>query len=228
VYWPLPLLVVLAAGPAGANQGSGLARFEAQAKPVAANHARLGKRIVQVTNQTLPAFVDQTKTGYLEVVVPAQKGHVYFRHGTRVFDFYQGGFRISDVRPIGKARYGFLIPLEAAHERALERYLDRLTATGGRELGTYDYYGSTGFHCVTWLNRLKFPGKQRLTELLGGEEDDGESMPRFARFVMKSAKPVEGLVLYQDAPVTPEALAKTRFRVITSRQLSRAHSALSN
>jgi hypothetical protein len=184
------------------------------------------REVVQVTNRSLEAFVQATSKGYLEVVVPAGKGHVFFRYGGEVFDFYQGGFRIGPVRPIGSERYWMLVPLTAAQERRLASYLARLKQTGGKELGAYDFEGEKGFHCVTWMLRLALEGKAgggaNLVKLLGGKPADGASMPSFARFMLRRASPVEAVVVYKNEERTPTQLGRLRFDLMSSRALRHA------
>jgi hypothetical protein len=182
------------------------------------------RTVVQVTNQTLERFVESTERGYLEVVVPAGKGHVFFRHGRDVFDFYPGGFRVGGVRPIGSERYGMLIPLTADQERAVTRYLGRLKGSEGKELGEYDFSGEKGFHCVSWMCRAKIdPQRGNLVGLLGGKPRDAESMPRFARFLLKRARPLDAVVVYQDEARTAKQLDRMRFDIMSLRDLIREH-----
>ncbi len=185
------------------------------------------REIVQVTNGSLASFVEATGKGYLEVVVPAGKGHVYFRYGKEVFDFHPGGFRVGEVRPIGSDRYGMLVPLSPAQEAKLARYLGRLKATSGKELGAYDFEGEKGFHCVTWMMRLALEGQgasgaKNLVQALGGRPRDGESMPAFARFMLRRASPVEAVVLYKNEARTPRELGQMTFNLMSSRELRRA------
>ena len=187
------------------------------------------RKVIQVTNKTLGKYVNSTKKGYLEVVVPANKGHVFFRYGKEVFDFYPKGFRVGNVRPIGSERYGMLIPLDKKQERKIQRYLSRLKKTGGKELGKYDFHGDGGFHCVSWIMRLAMAGKQHggsknLAELLGGRKKDGGSMPRFSRFMLKKALPVEAVVVYNNDGVKSQGeLSRMGFAIMSSRQLRRAN-----
>lgn len=182
------------------------------------------RAVVQVTNQTLEAFVQSTERGYLEVVVPANKGHVFFRYGRDVFDFYPGGFRVGQVRPIGSERYGMLVPLSAEQERAVASYLGRMKRTEGKELGDYDFSGVKGFHCVSWMCRPRLdPQRGDLVGLLGGKPKDGESMPRFARFLLKRARPLDAVVVYQDGARTATQLDHMRFDIMSLRDLIRDH-----
>ena len=181
---------------------------------------------MQVTNQTLQSYVEATSRGYLEVVVPAGKGHVFFRRGGEVFDFYQGGFRVGAVRPIGSERYGMLIPLTPAQEKRLDRYLGRLKRTGGKELGEYDFHGEKGFHCVTWMMRAALDGKRgNLVSLLGGQPRDGGSMPRFSRFLLRSARPLDAVVVYNDKTRTSRELRRGRVDIVSHRELRRQFAA---
>jgi len=187
---------------------------------------RLGRhrQVVQVTDQTIDAFTRATARGYLEVVVPANKGHLFFRHGNEVFDFYQGGFRCGPVRPINGERYGMLIPLTADQEGRLGRYLDRLKRTGGQELGTYDFSGERGFHCVTWVLREALGrGGENLVQLLGGKAKHGHGMPSFSRFLLKRANPVEAVVVYQNQPRTSSQLGRMKLELMSLRELVQAY-----
>jgi len=188
------------------------------------------RKVIQVTNKTLGKYVDSTKKGYLEVVVPANKGHVFFRYGKEVFDFYPKGFRVGTVRPIGSERYGMLIPLNKKQERRLQSYLKRLKKTGGKELGKYDFHGEEGFHCVSWMMRLAMAGKQHggsksLAEVLGGGKKIREAgMPRFSRFMLKKAAPVEAVVVYNNDGVKSQTeLSRMSFALMSSRQIRRAN-----
>lgn len=183
------------------------------------------RELVQVDNKTLAGFTQATAHGYLEVVVPANKGHVYFRHGGKVFDFYPGGLRVGAVRPIKSDRYGLLVKLDAKQEKRLARYLKRIEKTGGSELGAYDFQGAQGFHCVSWLMRATLGQKQgdNLVKLLGGRPRDGASMPRFARFMLKKAQGVEAVAVYKADPLPASQLGRLSFELMSSRQLSRAH-----
>jgi hypothetical protein len=213
---------------AGTARADGLADFLQANRPTTARREFAGceRQLVQVTNQSLQSYVNATSRGYLEVVVPAGKGHVFFRRGNEVFDFYQGGFRVGGVRPIGSERYGLLIPLTAAQEKRIDRYLGRLKRTGGKELGEYDFHGEKGFHCVTWMMRLALDGKSgekghNLVEVLGGKPRDGESMPRFSRFLLRQAKPVEAVMIYNDQARTSRQLRRGRVDVVSHRELRR-------
>lgn len=187
------------------------------------------RKVIQVTNKTLGSYVNSTRKGYLEVVVPANKGHVFFRFGKEVFDFYPKGFRVGGVRPIGSERYGMLIPLNKKQERKLQRYLAGLKKSGGKELGKYDFHGDDGFHCVTWIMRLAMAGKQHggsknLAQWLGGRNKDGSSMPRFSRFMLKKAAPVEAVVVYNNDGIKSRGeLSRMAFDIMSSRQLRRAN-----
>ena len=188
------------------------------------------RKVIQVTNKTLGSYVNSTKKGYLEVVVPANKGHVFFRYGKEVFDFYPKGFRVgAATRPNGSERYGMLIPLNKKQERKIQRYLKRLKKSGGKELGKYDFHGEGGFHCVTWMMRLAMAGKQHggskdLAQWLGGRKKDGSSMPRFSRFMLKKAAPVEAVVVYNSGNVKSRSeLSRMAFDIMSSRQLRRAN-----
>jgi len=208
-------------------------------RPIARGLQRIGagrllrqRNLVLVDNQRLPQLNKATARGYLEVVVPANKGHVYFRHGAEVFDFYPGGLRVGGVRPIRSERYGFLIPLRRGEERRLRSYLARLKKTEGAELGPYDFHGDKGFHCVSWLMRAALGAERRgeragrnLVALLGGRPRDGGSMPRFARFLLARAKRVEAVVVYRDGSAAKAPLARTRLQLISSRALRRAFEA---
>lgn len=203
----LGVLTALVAFGVSTAHGAGLENFIAKARPSTA--LVRGRQVVHVNNQTLPSYVNATKRGYLEVVVPAGKGHVYFRHGEEVFDFGTEGLRVGAVRPIKSDRYGYLIPLTKQEEANLTGYLGRLKATGGKELGRYDFEGEKGFHCVTWMKRFALSADGRdLVKHLGGRGRDWESMPRFARFLDKRAKGVESRVLYHDGDASERQLTK--------------------
>lgn len=239
------ILVTLAAACPALARGTGLARFVARQRPcegracyvaglrVPRFAARLAgqlglgrhvreRRLLQVTNRSLDAFTRATARGYLEVVVPASTGHVFFRHGDRVYDFYQGGFRTGGVRAIQRERYGMLIKLTRGQERRLTSYLDRLERTGGKELGPYDFHGREGFHCVSWLLRQPLDRRgNNLLGLLGGDSARRPGMPGFSRFLLKRARPLEAVVLYSDARRSPSALSRARFKLMSNRQIVR-------
>jgi hypothetical protein len=182
------------------------------------------RRLVHVTNQTLDRVTKETARGYLEVVVPANKGHVYFRHGTKVFDFYQGGFRSGGVRPIRSDRYGLLVKLTRGQERRLTDYLQRLERSGGKELGTYDFTGRKGFHCVSWLMRLDLDGRgHNLMQVLGSKSAHAPGMPNFSRFVLKRATNVEAVLVYKDTPRTASQLSRMKFQLMSNRGIVKAH-----
>lgn len=224
---------VKAAKPTQARQHYAFGRFKVP-RLIAKGMQKLGlggqlrtRSLLQVTNQTLQQFTAATSKGYVEVVVPANKGHVFFRYGGKVFDFYPRGLRIGAVRPIGSDRYGMLVKLTPKQERRLATYLGRLERTQGAELGSYDFHGEKGFHCVTWLMRATL-GKTRgdtLVKLLGGKEKHGRSMPRFARFMLKQARGVEAVAIYKADPVSSTQLGKLNLELMSSRQLRRAHAA---
>lgn len=240
------MLAVLLPGPAMAR---GLTDFTRAARPTAARHdyllgkykvsprvarslgkMRLGglmkrRKVLQVNNGNLKRYTEATRKGYLEVVVPAGKGHVYFRHGDQVFDFYVKGLRVGPVRKIGSERYGFLVPLSERQEVRLKAYLRHMKKTRGRELGAYDFHGDKGFHCVSWLMRLtlgKKPG-ENLVKVLGGKRKDGTSLPRFANFMLKKARGVEAVVVYSDQPRSASQLRHLGLDLMTRKQLRRAH-----
>jgi hypothetical protein len=182
------------------------------------------RQLVQITNSTLRRFTDETSRGYLEVVVPAKKGHVFFRHGADVYDFYQGGFRCGPVRPIGSERYGMLVRLTPEQEGRLQGYLDRLKRTGGKELGTYDFTGEKGFHCVSWLMRQPLDGKGRdLLQLLGARPGRGMGMPSFSRFLLRRAEPLEAVAIYNRDVRSPTQLSRMRLQLMSSREIVKAH-----
>lgn len=188
------------------------------------------RKVLQVTNKTLDSFSKATAKGYLEVVVPANKGHVYFRHGGQVFDFYPKGLRVGPVRPIGSERYGFLVPLTSRQELKLKSYLKHMKKTRGRELGKYDFHGDTGFHCVSWMMRLALGDKKgdSLVKVLGGRHKDGASMPRFASFMLKKAKNVEAVVVYNDTPSSRSQLTRLGLQLMSSKELRRAHAEMAD
>ncbi|MCK5800666.1 MAG: hypothetical protein KAI47_25940 [Deltaproteobacteria bacterium] len=160
------------------------------------------RHVMQVTNATLDAYTRATDHGYLEVVVPANRGHVYFRHAGKVFDFSDKGLRVGAVRPIKSDRYGLLVKLTPAQEARLTTYLDHMERSGGKELGNYDFHGKDGFHCVTWFMRatLGDHAGDNLVALLGGKPKDGASMPRFSRFMLKKAKGIQTVAVYKADP----------------------------
>jgi hypothetical protein len=238
-------VLVLSAVTGGRAAGAGLQEFIARQRPTVgalyyARSLRLPPRIgsplaragvaarrpvVHVDNQHLDAYVDATRSGYLEVVIPAGKGHLYFRHGTEVFDFSDAGFRVGGVRPIKSDRYGILIPLSPSQEGRLSAYLERLKATDGAELGTYDFEGEKGFHCVSWMKQLRFDDAgHTLVDLLGGSPKKWDSMPQFAQFLLKRARGVESVVVYRDGATSPETLGEAP-DVVSLRQLRRARPA---
>ena len=241
----------LVAVPAVAKPARGVAAFSRVHKPVRATQhyafgrfkvpqfvakglrkVGLGKQLktrslLQVTNATLKQFTKATAKGYLEVVVPKGKGHVYFRYGGKVYDFYPGGLRVGEVRRIGSDRYGMLVKLAPKQEKRLRSYLKRVERTKGAELGTYDFHGDKGFHCVSWFMRAALGPKQgdNLVKLLGGRPKDGRSMPRFARFMLKKAHGVEAVAVYKADPLSGTQLGKLRFGLMSSSQLRQAHRA---
>ena len=175
--------------------------------------------VYHVNNHALKSYIDATKRGFLEVVVPANTGHVWFRHGEKLYDFGPSGFRVSGVREIGKTeRYGVLVRLSKAQEKKLAHYLERLESTKGAELGLYDFQGDKGFHCVTWLMRHSF-GPGNFVKMLGGKPNDGDSMPRFAQFMVKRAQPVEAVVLYSNEAQSEKSLSHKKFDLKTLRGL---------
>lgn len=172
-----------------------------------------------VTNESLQDHVAREKD-VLEIVVPANKGHVYFRVGEKVYDFFTDGLRIGPVRAIGSERYGFLVRLSPADLGRLRGHLDRLERTNGAELGAYDFEGERGFHCVSWLARLSIgPRGENLVDLLGGAAKDGESMPAFARFV---AGRVPEQVVYSSAPIAKPMLDAMPLRLMSLAELEAA------
>ena len=184
------------------------------------------RTIVRVTNQGLNDFVERTQAGYLEVIVPAGVGHVWFRHGRELFDFGPQGFRVGGVRPINNERYGMLIRLTPEQETNLTSYLERLKQTGGAELGGYDFHGEKGFHCVTWMMRLQLDAaKGNLVKVLGGKERDGWSMPAFSRFLLRRASPVEAVIAYQNEAEPAKDLGTMDFKLMSSWGLRRAFNA---
>ena len=184
------------------------------------------RKVFQVKNENLQKYVNATQKGYLEVVVPKNKGHVYFRYGKEVFDFYPGGFRVGEVRAIRSDRYGMLVPLSKSQEKRLQSYLSRLKTTDAKELGKYDFHGQKGFHCVSWIMRLGIGDKgENLAQLLGGKRNDARSMPRFSRFMLKRAKNVEAVVVYSTENRKSSELDRMNFELMSSKQLRGAHQA---
>jgi hypothetical protein len=232
---------LLLLSPAAAK-GRGFRAFVQKAKPVTAKQRYVAgfripaklqglfkkrgvqRPVVHINSTTLPHYVKATQKGYLEVVVPSKTGHVWFRHGEKLYDFAPDGFRVSGVRPINKERYGVLVKLTKSQEKRLVHYLDRLEKTKGAELGLYSFHGNKGFHCVTWLMRQSFgSGKSNLVQMLGGSAKDGSSMPRFTQFMLKRAQPVEAVVVYNKKPLSEAQLSTMNFDVMSSRQLRKAY-----
>jgi hypothetical protein len=198
----------------------------------------VARNVIQVTNETLPHFLSATKQGYLEVVIPAGKGHVFFRYGGEhgeTFDFSPKGLTIGDARPIKSERYGVLIPLTPEQEGNLKNYLDRLKdpKKAKNELGEYDFYGANGYHCVTWMTKEKLDQELgNLLQILGGKASDGYSMPALAEFLVKRAKPVAeslvkrakpvDLIVYSDKPMSSKELSRKHFDIITLEELFKA------
>ncbi|MBL4632301.1 MAG: hypothetical protein JKY56_00425 [Kofleriaceae bacterium] len=179
------------------------------------------RTLVHVDNQNMASFIGATKKGYLEVVIPANTGHVWFRVGTKLYDFGPKGFRVSGVRAITKERYGVLVKLSEVQEKNLLHYLDRLETTKGAELGKYNFSGGDkGFHCVTWLMRHSF-GEGNFVKMLGGSPKDGKSMPNFSEFMVKRARNVEAVVVYNKAGLTSASLDKKKFDIMTIEDLRR-------
>jgi len=216
------------ATPTGRQSYLARVRLAAPVRAVLGKLPVIGKRItdrqmVSVSNANLEQYVAATERGYLEVVVPKGKGHVFFRYGREVFDFYPGGFRVGPVRPIGSERYGMLVPLTAEQETRLQGYLGRLKQTNGAELGEYDFHGGKGFHCVTWMMRLAFdPQQGDLVSALGGKHRDGSSMPSFSRFMLKAARPVDAVVLYSAEGKSARELSRAELDLMSLRDIGRA------
>jgi hypothetical protein len=176
-----------------------------------------------VTSATLADFVARERD-VLEVVVPASRGHVYFRVGEKVYDFSEAGLRVGPVRPIASDRYGFVVRLAPADLGRLRAHLERLERTGGAELGAYDFRGAEGFHCVTWFSRLPIgPEGQTVLEALGASTKDGESMPAFARFL---ASHVPEQIVYSNTPRDRATLDALKLDIMTLEQLEAAYAAL--
>jgi hypothetical protein len=241
-------VLLLVRPPHAAARSEGLQRFLRQARPITGQRTywaglrvpgavgnvlgKLGlgrhvvrRRMVQVTNSDLKRLTRATSKGYLEVIFPANKGHVWFRHGEEVFDFYQGGFRCGGVRPIRSDRYGVLVKLTPGQEQRLVRQLERLKQSGGRELGPYDFSGREGLHCVSWFMRLGLDDAGHdLIHLLGGSwSPRPPGMVRFSRFMVKRARPVEAVLVYSDGQRTPSQLGRMKLQLISSRGIERAH-----
>ncbi|MCC6750120.1 MAG: hypothetical protein IT371_20810 [Deltaproteobacteria bacterium] len=224
--WTIGLLLALG-GAAGSARADGLEGFVRAERPPAAVKRYGGTRrpILQVTNQSLQAFTRATAEGVLEAVIPKQKGHIYFRLGGTVHDFYPGGYRCGPVRPIGSERYGVLIPLTGEQQGNLARYFEDVRS-GRVELGAYDFEGLAGHHCVSWLLQARLDARGRnLLELLGGQPTDGDGMVEFSRFLVERAQPVSSLVLYSDRVRTPRELGRERLQIITLRELVAAFEA---
>lgn len=182
------------------------------------------RQLYAASNENLSAITRATKKGYLEVIFPADRGHVFYRLGDRVFDFYDKGFRAGPVRPIKSDRYGFLVRITEKQEKRLAAYFQRLEQTAGKELGRYDFHGEKGFHCVTFMLREQVgerPG-EHLVKVLGGNRKDGRSMPKFARFMQDKAKHVEGVVVYKKDAIDSSQLAQMELALMSSDQLRKA------
>ncbi len=178
------------------------------------------RNLVHVDNQTMSKFVNATRKGYLEVVIPAKTGHVWFRKGDKLYDFGPKGFRVSGVREITRERYGVLVKLDAKQEQKLLHYLDRLETTKGAELGPYDFHGNKGFQCVTWLMRHSF-GEGNFVKMLGGKAKDATSMPNFSNFMVKRARNVEAVIVYNKDAMSKKKLDKKTFDIMTIKELRR-------
>jgi hypothetical protein len=176
------------------------------------------RNLVHVDNQTISKFVDATRKGYLEVVVPANTGHVWFRKGDKLYDFGPKGFRVSGVREITRERYGVLVKLDAKQEKKLLHYLDRLEKTNGAELGPYDFHGDKGFQCVTWLMRHSF-GEGNFVKMLGGKAKDATSMPKFSNFMVKRARNVEAVIVYNKEGMSKKKLDQKTFDIMSIKEL---------
>jgi hypothetical protein len=50
-------------------------------------------------------------------------------------------------------------------------------------------------------------------------------MPRFASFLLKRARPLDAVVVYQDEPRTAKQLDRMRFDILSLRDLVREHAA---
>ncbi len=189
----------------------------------------LGKRartreLIHVDNASLSKFVAATKKGYLEVVIPANTGHVWFRQGEKLYDFGPKGFRVSGVRDITKERYGVLVKLDAKQEADLGHYLHRLEVTKGKELGDYDFKGDKGFQCVTWIMRHSF-GEGNFVKMLGGSKKDATSMPRFSEFMVKRAKNVDAVIVYNAEAQSSKSLNAKKFDIMSLKNLRKAFAA---
>ncbi len=179
------------------------------------------RKLVHVDNKSLDGFINATKKGYLEVVIPANTGHVWFRHGEKLYDFGPKGFRVSGVREIMKERYGTLVRLDAKQEANLQHYLERLETTKGAELGLYSFKGDKGFHCASWLMRHSF-GEGNFVKMLGGTPKDAKNMPNFSRFVVKGARNVEAVVVYNKDNLSSAKLDKQEFDIMSLQGLRKA------
>jgi hypothetical protein len=178
------------------------------------------RNLVHVDNQKMSKFVEATRKGYLEVVIPANTGHVWFRKGEKLYDFGPKGFRVSGVREITRERYGVLVKLDAKQEKNLQHYLNRLEKTNGSELGSYDFHGDKGFQCVTWLMRHSF-GEGNFVKMLGGKAKDATSMPRFSNFMVKRARNVEALIVYNKDGMNKSKLDRKTFDIMSIKELRR-------
>jgi hypothetical protein len=179
------------------------------------------RKLVHIDNKNLDGFIKATTKGYLEVVIPANTGHVWFRYGEKLYDFGPKGFRVSGVREITKERYGSLVRLNAKQEKDLGHYLERLETTKGAELGLYDFKGDKGFHCVSWLMRHSF-GEGNFVKMLGGTAKDAKNMPNFSRFMVKGARNVEAIVVYNKDKLSSANLDKHKFDLMSLPALRKA------
>ena len=67
-------------------------------------------------------------------------------------------------------------------------------------------------------------GSKNLAQWLGGRNKDGSSMPRFSRFMLKKAAPVEAVVVYNNDGIKSRGeLSRMAFDIMSSRQLRRAN-----
>lgn len=182
------------------------------------------RQLYAASNENLSQVTKATGKGYLEVIFPADRGHVFYRLGDRVFDFYDKGFRARSVAPINGDRYGFLVRVTPKQEQRLGAYFQRLEATKGKELGKYDFEGVKGFHCVTFMLREQVGERagEHLVKLLGGNRKDGRSMPSFARFMLEKAKNVESVVVYKKDAIDATQLSTLELALMSRDGLRKA------
>ena len=99
-----------------------------------------------------------------------------------------------------------------------------MEASGGKELGAYDFTGRKGFHCVSWLMRLDLDGKgHNLMQVLGSNSAHAPGMPNFSRFLLKRAKGVEAVLVYKETPRSASQLGRMKFQLMSNRGIVKAY-----